>query len=208
MIIKNNGITRDNFYIPPFELNEGEVVILHLFGGSHYDSIRNYLRDVLTGKQKNDNVEVYKPLLFVDYIFESKWRSLFYPLTVGEYLKKNADTKSSYATKIYETNSWITKRTKVNILTGALRKLLSLFAKLSKSRDIVFDLDGQDPLGAMNMYKFVKENVKNGGCAILLDWVDDFRNDCTKFIQLEQIKFTVVSGFSNNRHHTDINLRI
>jgi hypothetical protein len=188
MIIKSKGIIKENLFIPPFELNEGELIVLHLYGGGHYNALKNYLQGIFTGKLKNENVIIYKPLAFVDYIYEPKLRRLFYPMTVGEYLKKHAKPNSEYATKIYETNDWITKKTRLNTLFGTSRKLLSLFAKLSNSKDILFDLDGQDPLGAIDMYEFVKQNVKNGGSGILLDWTDELRNDCTKFIQLEQIK--------------------
>lgn len=188
MIIESKGIIKDNFFIPPFELSEGEIIILHLFGGGHYNQLKEYLKSVFTEKLKNESITIHKPLKFVDYITEPKWRSLFYPITVGEYLQKNANFDSEYATKIYETNTWITKKTRIDTLAGTPRKLLSLFAQLSNSNNILFDLDGQDPLGATDMYEFVKENVKNGGSGILLDWTDELRNDCTKFIQLEQVK--------------------
>ena len=35
MLIENKGIRKDNFYIPPFILNEGEIVVLYLFNGEH-----------------------------------------------------------------------------------------------------------------------------------------------------------------------------
>ncbi|MFT6679315.1 MAG: hypothetical protein ACJAZG_001993, partial [Granulosicoccus sp.] len=31
MLIENKGIKTDNFYIPPFDLNVGEIVVLYLF---------------------------------------------------------------------------------------------------------------------------------------------------------------------------------
>lgn len=53
---------------------------------------------------------------------------------------------------------------------------------------IIFDLAGQDPIGAEQTYKFVKENIRNGGSGILLDWADDMKNDCTKFVELQWVK--------------------
>lgn len=185
MLIENQGIKKDNYLIPPFVLKEGEIIVLHIFGGQHFHRTELYLKDIFTGKVKHENVIVYKPLTFVEDIFEPRWRSLFFPITVGEYLKKNANLNNEYATKIYETNNWITKKTKIHHLAGTLRKQLSVLATLSKSKNIVFDLVGQDPLGAEEIYKFVKENVKNGGSGILIDWTDDMKNDCTQFIQLQ-----------------------
>ncbi len=190
MIIENKGIKKDNYFIPPFELNKGELIVLYLFGGQHFYPTKMYLKDIFTGKLKDENVLVNMPLKFVDYFVEPRWRSLFYPITVGEYLKENANLNSEYATKIYETHNWITTKTKVHSLPGTPRKQLCLFERLSKSKNIIFDLEGQDPLGVEETYKFVKENIKNGGSGILLDWADDMKNDCTKFIELQWIKPT------------------
>ncbi|TAE73092.1 MAG: hypothetical protein EAZ85_08120 [Bacteroidetes bacterium] len=192
MLIENKGIKKDNYFIPPFVLNEGEIIILYLFEGQYFLPTELYLKDIFTGKIKHENVLVHKHLSFVEYIFEPRWRSLFCPITVGEYLRKNANTNSNYATKIYERNKWITNKTKIHNLAGNIRKQLSLFATLSKSKNIVFDLSGQDPLGAEETYECVKENVKNGGSGILIDWAKNMidwaknmEDKCTKLIQIQ-----------------------
>ncbi len=118
MIIENKGIIEDKYFIPPFQLNEGEIIVLHLFGGQHFHPIELYLKDIFTGKIKHKNVLVHKPLAFVEYIFEPQWRSFLYPITVGEYLKKNANLNNEYASKIYKTNSWISKKMKIYNLPG------------------------------------------------------------------------------------------
>ena len=146
-----------------------------------------YLKDIFCGKLKNENVLVHKRLTFVEHFRESELRRLFYPVTVGEYLKKEANFESAFATKIYEID-WINEKTKVNTLAGNPRRLLSLYATLSNTKNIVFDVAGQDPQGADETYKIVKEVVKNGGSAILLDCFEDMKNDCTKYIELQWTK--------------------
>jgi len=42
MLIESKGIRADNFYIPPFELNQGEIVVLCLFGGQHFYETEMY----------------------------------------------------------------------------------------------------------------------------------------------------------------------
>ena len=187
MLIENKGIRKDNFYIPPFILNEGEIVVLYLFNGQHLYETEMYLKDIFCGKLKNENVLVHKRLTFVEHFRESELRRLFYPVTVGEYLKKEANFESAFATKIYEID-WINEKTKVNTLAGNPRRLLSLYATLSNTKNIVFDVAGQDPQGADETYKIVKEVVKNGGSAILLDCFEDMKNDCTKYIELQWTK--------------------
>lgn len=88
LIIENKGIRTKEYFIPPFELREGELVILYLYGGAHFEIIKTELVRVFTGKIKNENVNVAKSLTYVDYFRESKFRSLFFPVRVGEYLKK------------------------------------------------------------------------------------------------------------------------
>ncbi|PIF46327.1 hypothetical protein CLU96_3357 [Chryseobacterium sp. 52] len=184
MLLENKGIKTDTFYIPPFDLNVGEIVVLNLFQGAHFYETEMLIREILCGRIPNENVIIHQNLTFAEHFFESKIRSFFYPVTVGEYLKKNANPDSPYATKIYETE-WINKKTKVNTLAGNPRKSLSLYATLSKTENIVFDLRGQDPQGAKETYTIVKAVVKNGGSAILLDGFNEMKNDCTKYIEIQ-----------------------
>ncbi len=183
MIVENKGIRKNKFFIPPFDLNASEIVVLNLFGGQHFYETEMFLKDIFTGETTNENVKVHKPMKFVEPII----RRMFLPITVDKYLKKKANPKSNFATKIYETE-WITKNTKVNTLAGNSRKLLSLYATLSETKDIIFDLVGQNPKDAKEIYMKVMENVKSGGSAILLDNCSDMKDDCTKYIELQLIK--------------------
>lgn len=184
MLIENKGIRRSNFYIPSFDLKEGEIILLYLHNGLHFHDTEMLLKDIFTGKAKDENVIVHKNLTFVDHFKEPEYRRLFYPVTVIEYLKKNADLSSPFATKIFE-NKWIKEKTKINTLPGNPRRLLSLYTTLSRTKDIVFDLVGQDPMGAELTYKTVKEVVNEGGSAILLDCFGDMKYDCNKYIELQ-----------------------
>ena len=184
MLIENKGIRTNTFYIPPFDLNKGEIVVLYLLNGPHFFETEMFLKDIFCDKTMDKNVVVHKNLRFVEHFIEPKLRRLFYPVTVGEYLKKNANLNSPFAAKIYE-NKWINQKTKVNTLAGTQRRLLTLYATLSKTKNIVFDMAGQDPLGCGETYKIIKELANDGGAAILFACFDDFKNDCTKYIELQ-----------------------
>jgi hypothetical protein len=140
--------------------------------------------NIFTGKIKNENVKIFQPFTFTEHFKESRLRKLFNPVSVGEYLKKNAVPNNEFAEKIFEID-WISKKTKVNSLAGNPRRLLSLYAVLSKTKNIIFDLVAQDPEGAKKSYELVKDEVKKGGAAILIDWADDMKDDCSKFIKIE-----------------------
>lgn len=96
LLIESKGIRTNEYFIPPFELREGELVILYLYSGAHFQDIKTELVNIFTGKIKNENVIVAKSLTYVDYFKESKFRRLFFPVRVGEYLKKKANLESEF----------------------------------------------------------------------------------------------------------------
>lgn len=185
MLIKNNGIEAKGFIVPAFELNEKEIVVIRFFNDSDFYETEMYLKDIFTGKISNENVIINTQFTFVEHIKGPTLRNIFYPVTVGKYLKKYADMDHHYSSKIYE-EKWITKKTKLNNLGGTARKLLSLYATLSQTNNIVLDLVGLDPENIRKIYEIVKDNVKKGGSAILFDYSDDMKNDCTTYIELER----------------------
>ncbi|SHL13677.1 hypothetical protein [Flavobacterium chilense] len=184
IVLENKGIKTDTFYIPPFVLYEGEVVVLYLYNGKHLYDTEILLRDIFCGKIKHENVILYRKMRFVEYFRRSYFRDTFFPLTVGIYLRKNANPRSHFSNKIFE-DEWIKKETKIERLPGTVRKLLTLYAALSKTKDIIFDLPALDSQGTELAFKMVKDAVKDGGSAILLDGYDDMREHTSKFITLE-----------------------
>ncbi len=187
LIIKSNGIKTESFYLPPFKLNKGEIVVIFLYNGTHVFDIEMQLKNIFNGSIKHENVTINHNLTFVDHIHESEFRRIFCPISVGEYLKKNVDLESFYANKIYEID-WITPKTKINNLPGNPRKQLSLYSTLSKTNNIMFDFIGQDPLGAKETYEIVKNEILQGGSAILFETFQNMKNDCTTYIEIELLK--------------------
>ncbi len=184
MLIKNNGLKTDYFYLQPFELNKGEIVVINIQGGGYFYETEMYLKNIFSGNLVNKEIFVNQKLLYVEHFIEPKIRHLFYPMRVGEYIRKNANLQSHFATKIYETPQ-IIKRTKINSLVAYHKNLLSLYTSLSKTNNIIFDLVGHDPHSSYAIYDIVKENVKKTGSAILLDNCNDMKNNCTTYIELE-----------------------
>lgn len=184
LLIESKGIRMNECFIPPFELREGELVVLYLYGGAHFQDIKTELVNVFTGKIKNENVIVTKSLTYVDYFRESKFRRLFFSIRVDEYLKKRANLESEFIQKIYEI-PWINKKTKISELHWNSKRLLSLYTTFSKTKYIVFELAGLGPVDAKENYDIVRNEIRKGGAAILVDWAEDMRGNCDKFITLE-----------------------
>jgi hypothetical protein len=184
IVLENKGIKTDTFYVPPFVLYEGEVVVVYLSGGGHYYDTEMFLKDIFCGNTEHKNVIVNKKITFIDYFRESNFRDIFFPSRVNRYIKKDADLTNPFLVKLFE-NKYVTRETKMNKLGGTQRKLIRLYVAFSKTKDIIFDLAGLDPQGAELTFKMVKEVVKNGGSAILLDNFPDMKEHASKYIDLE-----------------------
>lgn len=46
MLIKNEGIKTDTFYIPSFDLNVDELIVLYLFNEQHFYDTEMYHKDI------------------------------------------------------------------------------------------------------------------------------------------------------------------
>ena len=183
LIIENKGIKTDHYFIPPFELREGELVIIYLEGGAHFDDLKEQLVAIFAGKTHHENVKVIKPLTFAAPIEESAIKRIFNPMSVGGYLKRNANLKNSVS-RIFEVDNF-TKKDKVKKLDTSERKRLSLCAVFSKTKYVSFDLRGEAAAYFNKTYQFAKDEIKNDNAAILIEWSNDLKNDCSKFISIE-----------------------
>lgn len=162
MLIDFKGLKTEDYFIPSFQLNQGEMVLVYLYGGEHYYPLKSTLKDVLTRRTSSEKITVHEPLLFVEHFKEPALRRILYPITVAEYIRRNAGPDKAIAHKIYTENQ-ITETTCVNGLDTLQQKLLSLYVSLSKAKHIIFDLDGLCPQSAEYMHRIVKHFVKEGG---------------------------------------------
>jgi len=187
IVLENKGIKTDTFYIPPFVLYEGEMILVNLLSYIYFQEKLKVIKDIFCGKTKHENVIVHEKILFMEHFQESFFRYNFYPTTVGEYLKKNADLNNPFARKIYEFEG-VTKKTKVKNLPFKENKLLHVYAALSKSKKIAFDLMGVGAEVTEMKFKMIHDIVENGGSAILIDCYDDMKDRCTKYLEVQFLK--------------------
>ena len=183
MIAECKGIQVGKFWIPPFKLDKGEVTGILLYGGSHFYDLERELINIFSGVIENQNFINYESLTYVENFRESRLRRIFYPTTVKEFIKFNG-RENEVSNKIYEID-FIKPKTKVNTLAGNPRRQLTLYTALSYTNKLIFDLVGQDPLGAQETFEIVKKHINNDGAAILLDNFDDMEANCTKYFRVE-----------------------
>ncbi|SHH18410.1 hypothetical protein [Flavobacterium defluvii] len=184
IVLENKGIKTDTYYIPPFTLYEGEIIVLYLYNGTHFYDTEMYLKDIFCGKRKHENVIIHKKMTFVDHFKKSNLKDVFFTPRISRYLKKDSDFANPFLAKVFE-NKYFTKKTPMNKVPGTPRKLLALYAVLYKTKDIIFDVAGLDCQGTELTFKLVDEEAKNGGSAILLTAFDNLREHASKFISIE-----------------------
>ena len=152
LLIESKGIKTDQFFIPPFELRKGDLIVIDIHGGPHYHEFKSILADIFTGIVKNENLILKQSLVHDSFFKESKFRRLFFPTTVEQYLEKNANLESEFIQKIYEF-PWANKKTKLKELYSGYQKIIFLCSTLSKAKDIAFDLAGQNQESAKFSYE-------------------------------------------------------
>ncbi|BAV06470.1 hypothetical protein SAMN05421788_107132 [Filimonas lacunae] len=176
----------DNFLIPAFTLYKGELVIIQYPGGPLF-SARFPLIELLTARTSNDNTEVTTALHYPGHLkVRSSIFNRQYPSTVSGYLNKYANKNHPFYNKIYGIDE-VRGNVKINMLSGYLRQQLGVYAILSRTSNIVFDLAGVDPVGGVLIFNVVKSAIAAGGACILLDLCDEFKDLCTTFIQTKYV---------------------
>jgi hypothetical protein len=176
----------DKFLVPSFILSKGDILIIKFPNVPYFRPVELKMIDMLTGKQHNDLIKINTPLKYVEHIVEKSFWYRFFPMTVGGYLDKYANKSNPIYKTIYE-SKWITAKTQIQTIPGNPRRQLSLYATLSWTNNIIFDFSGVDPHGGQQIYSFVKAVTQSGGSAILFDFTDDFKNDCTIFIEAKYL---------------------
>lgn len=171
----------NNFIVPAFQINEGEIVVIELPGGALFQPLLSKLKSILTGT--DSPIEINSEFRFVEHFKESFLNYHFAPVTIGKYHQKHANKHNPVYEKIYNTPSLAT-RTKVNTLAADVRKKLELYTTLSWTNHLIFDLTGTDPKGGTDLFGAVKQAIIPNGAAILVDLCDEFKDQCTTFIKV------------------------
>jgi hypothetical protein len=201
MLIRFPEQNFNNFIVPAFQINEGEIVVIELPGGALFHPLLFEIKNMLTGAVTDSAVEINSDFKFVEHFKESFFNYHFSPTTVNNYHQKYANKHKLIYQKIYDT-PWLKKQTKVNTLAGTMRKKLALYTTLSWTNRLIFDLIGVDPNGAAEVFDIVKQAIMPNGAAIIIDGCDEFKNQCTTFVKVdyvgenirsEKLKFTLKS---------------
>lgn len=184
MIIDCKGLRIDKFQIPSFTLHKGEIVTINLFNGGHFFALERALVAIFTGKAHSEHVTINAPMMFAEYYHESFLERWLRPMTVRRYVQKQAQATALPFDSFPDDR--LQPETKIRTLGGNPRKFLSIYAVISQCKGLIFDLAGNDPGGASELYRFVEAFVTdNEGYALLLNNFDDMKGICAKHYEVE-----------------------
>lgn len=175
-----------NFIIPAFQINEGDIVVIHLWGGALFYPLSIEIKNILTRTTANSNIEIDSNFRFVEHFKQNLFRYHFFPATVGSYHQKYANKNNPIYNEIYRI-PWLTKKIKVHTLAGTAKRKLELYTALSTTNCLIFDLAGVDPKGGVEIFDVVKQAILPNGAAILLDHCEEFKDQCNTFIKVNYI---------------------
>ena len=184
VVVDSQGFQVDKYKVPPFQLNQGEIVTLNLWSGGHFFDLERELVSVFTGKKSIEQVKIHGQLTFAEHIRLNRWTELIYPLTIERYLRRNAQSTEMLLSRFPDDR--LNPNNKISNLAGNPRRFLSIYSTLSKCDGLIFDLVGVDPQGALNIYEIVEEVVTSkDGYAILLNNFDDMKGKCLNHHDIE-----------------------
>jgi hypothetical protein len=175
-----------NFIIPAFQINEGEIAVIDLWGGALFSPFLSEIKDLLRSQTPKSNVEIDPRFRFVEHFLDGLFRFYFFPATISRYHQKYANKDNPIYKEIYQI-PWLTKKIKVHTLAGTAKRKLEVYTALSSTNLLIFDLVGVDPKGGKEIFEIVKQAIVPNGAAIILDHCDEFKEQCNTFIKVNYI---------------------
>lgn len=177
MLIESKGFYISNYYVPPFYLEKGELLIIDIIKDIPFYKFESSLADIFSGKKNDKNVTINFPFLFTGRTWsESRLRSIFNPTTIKKYIEQHTsdcqiiiEAINSLGGDTFLELKYLRGEDRMSSLEATPFRLISLFAALNKSKYIFTDVIGQNIEGVELVWDIIDENIKNEGCCIVID---------------------------------------
>jgi len=159
-IISSRGFTIGNYYFEAFDLLKGKYVSLDFYNGQDL-KIENVLYEILSGSRKIDGVLVKEEIIPIIPLVMKSSPLFFSKKTPLKYLEDNSPLPRE---KIISLLDEIGIDPKINIdhLGANERKMLSLEAAYSKSKNIIICTSGLDYNGLERIRNRVQQELSKG----------------------------------------------
>ena len=194
-IIKCTGFSLSDFWIPPFELYEGEMARLWIARTSADTPILGYdlhldLSRLFAKKTFTEGLEVEYPAPFAATIEQWGFMQKMFPLTVDRFLMKRQKLSLKEAKDIKRQLA-LTGEEEIRRMEFNTRKKLTISALFMRNECITFDYYGLSPSGLEDLEVFVHEYLKNGSSVITFDnlhfLTDEYLSQEKPFKQVKHI---------------------
>jgi hypothetical protein len=168
-IINCRGIELDNFVIPPFTFNHGEMLRLwiQILPRDGYELCKKLIY-IFNKSILQKGIDVNEKVEFVDVIKENKLQKWISPLTVENYLRKNIGLKNIEIEETLkefgiEPKQWIKK------IDHYTQKALTISALFKKTNCLSFDYYGLGALPEIEITDLIIKEINSGKSAISFD---------------------------------------
>ncbi|QEE50058.1 hypothetical protein FUA48_10850 [Flavobacterium alkalisoli] len=138
---------------------------------------------------QNNQQNTTAPLTYVErHLVKKNLRERFFPTTIDKWLKVNANLQNSIYKEVYNYISKLSLKTPIRSFDSIDSKFLSLFTTLSHTNNITVDLAGIPPVVVEDVFSLLKKTAANGGAVIVYDRYDEFKDDCTLYLEAKYLK--------------------
>lgn len=187
VVIDCKGFKIDRFYIPPFQLKKGEMLIIECYGGAHFFPLSQQLAALFSGQVKHENITLFEQMGYAEPITEDRFKKIFNPLTIEKYLKNHSKNGRIDDLKLlFLKENQLSNSTPIDRLKQDENRLLSIYAELTKHCGVIFDFLGIGPDSGEQIFDFTLELVnKENKCGILLNNFNDLQDKDLKHIQIQ-----------------------
>jgi hypothetical protein len=168
MLLKSIGFTLYGQYVPPFEMQEGEIITINIVGYTNQGTTLEFaLLDIFSGRQVHPSVTVHKPFTLIPYFRDNSWRRWFRKTKVSHVFKRYdvpIEVQHEICNLLYVKND-----TPINHLAGSPRKQIMWYSGVTTNANIVIGLAGMDSKGVENAYQYTQKHLNPKGGAIIIN---------------------------------------
>lgn len=164
MVIRCLGVTVEDYFIPPFELGNGEYLILsapYSLGSNIDKTIINCFHFPETNKVEKLHIsKKFEIIKAVTNINKFSWDNIFGKFSIGRWLQKEFEISLQEAEKLLLVHN-ISTETNLKALGWNTKKTLAIQATLLKFQYVIFDTAGMDYSGIELLYKILPNYITN-----------------------------------------------
>lgn len=175
-----------DFLIPAFTLNKGDIIVINLLNSRYFFELIEAMNKLLIQTNQQNTTS---PLIYVErHLVKRNLRERLLPTTIDKWLKTNANLQNSIYKEDYNHISKLPPKTQIRSFNGVNLKILSILTTLSYTNNLTVDLAAVQPVVVEDVFSLLKKTAANGGAVIVYDRYDEFKDECTLYLEAKYLK--------------------